>query len=49
METILQIAKDNADKANLYGKLSAMYKIQALIQKEIIELERKLVEDDKQK
>lgn len=49
METILQIAKDNADKANLYGKLSAMYKIQSLIQKEIIELERKLVEDDKQK
>jgi len=49
METILQIAKDNADKANLYGKLSAMYKIQGLIQKEIIELERKLVEDDKQK
>ena len=49
METILQIAKDNADKANLYGKLSAMYKIQSLIQKEIIELERKLIEDDKQK
>ena len=48
METILQIAKDNADKANLYGKLSAMYKIQGLIQKEIIELERKL-ENDKQK
>jgi len=48
METIVQIAVENADKANLYGKLSAMYKVQALIQKEINEVQRMLDKYDEQ-
>lgn len=46
---IVELVKINADRANLYGKLAAMYQIQSLIQKEINELERKLDLDDEQK
>jgi len=45
---IVELVKINADRANLYGKLAAMYKIQSLIQKEINKLERELDLDDKQ-
>ena len=45
---IVELVKINSDRANLYGKLAAMYKIQSMIQKEITELERKLDLDDKQ-
>ena len=46
---IIRLVKIGADRANLYGKLAAMYQVQSLIQKEINELERKLDLDDKQK
>ncbi len=46
---IITLVKLGADRANLYGKLAAMYQVQSLIQKEINELERKLDSDDKQK
>jgi hypothetical protein len=41
-QEVVKLIRVNADRANLYGKLAAMYQIQSLIQKEINELERKL-------
>tara|TARA_R100000329_G_scaffold149858_1_gene141372 strand:- start:35 stop:181 length:147 start_codon:yes stop_codon:yes gene_type:complete len=48
MEEVIQLIKGNTNKANLYGKLSAMYQIQCMIQKEIKELERQLENDEQE-
>jgi hypothetical protein len=48
-QEVVKLVKINTERSNLYGKLSAMYQIQTLIQKEINELERKLDKNAEQK
>ena len=45
METILKIAKESAEEANTYGKLTALYQILSDVQIRINEIEAKLPKD----
>ena len=45
METILKIAKESAEEANTYGKLTSLYQILNDVQKRINDIEAKLPKD----
>ena len=42
METILKIAKESAEEANIMGKLTSLYQVLNDVQKRINEIEAKL-------
>ena len=41
METILKIAKESAEEANMMGKLTSLYQVLNDVQKRINEIEKK--------
>ena len=45
METILKIAKESAEEANMMGKLTSLYQVLSDVQKRINEIEAKLPKD----
>ena len=45
METILKIAKESAEEANMMGKLTSLYQVLNDVQKRINDIEAKLPKD----